>query len=322
MHDDSLLYQAAELYFVQDMTMGAVAERLGVSRSTVSRMLADAKARGIVTITLRPPDTPTDRLSRRIHDTFRVTAHIAGTQRASHSGQRLDAVSRYTAQLLASWVRDGTSLGVAWGTTTSAIASHVRHTNTQDVSVVQLNGAAGPRTAGTDTSAPLLSTLAQAFNAELYPFPTPAFFDWEQTRTLLWQESSVRRILAARASIDLAVFSVGAFHGPVLSQVYTEGHLSSSELRSLSAHRVVGDICTVFIREDGSYSDIELNRRASGPTPADLARIPRRVCVVSGRHKVRGIVGALRSGAVTDLVIDDLTAKDVLDHVDGAGARP
>ena len=37
MHDDSLLYQAAELYFVQDMTMGAVAERLGVSRSTVSR---------------------------------------------------------------------------------------------------------------------------------------------------------------------------------------------------------------------------------------------------------------------------------------------
>ena len=46
------------------------------------------------------------------------------------------------------------------------------------------------------------------------------------------------------------------------------------------------------------------------------------MCVVSGRHKVRGIVGALRSGAVTDLVIDDLTAKEVLDHVDGAGARP
>lgn len=317
MHDDSLLYQAAELYFVQDMTMGAVAERLGVSRSTVSRMLADAKARGIVTITLRPPDTPTDRLSRRIHDTFRVTAHIAGTQRASHSGQRLDAVSRYTAQLLASWVQDGTSLGVAWGTTTSAIASHVRHTNTQDVSVVQLNGAAGPRTAGTDTSAPLLSTLAQAFNAELYPFPTPAFFDWEQTRTLLWQESSVRRILAARASVDLAVFSVGAFRGPMISQVYTSGYLPEDALRELSAHRVVGDVCTVFLREDGTYADIDYNRRASGPTPMELRRIPRRLCVVAGDHKVPGVVGALRAGVVTDLLIDERTAASVVRHLFG-----
>lgn len=34
MHNDSLLYQVAELYFVQDMTMGAVADRFGISRST------------------------------------------------------------------------------------------------------------------------------------------------------------------------------------------------------------------------------------------------------------------------------------------------
>ena len=54
-------------------------------------------------------------------------------------------------------------------------------------------------------------------------------------------------------------------------------------------------------------------------TPSDLARIPRRLCVVSGRHKVRGILGALRSGAVTDLVIDDLTAEDVLEHLDSRG---
>lgn len=319
MHDDSLLYQAAELYFVQDMTMGAVADRFGVSRSTVSRMLTEAKNRGIVRISLRPPEHPPDRLSRRFHEMFGVTAHIAGTHRASHNGPRLEAVSRYAANLLTEWVEDGSILGVAWGTTTSTIAAHLGQTSAQDVTVVQLNGAAGPRTTGAGTSTPLLSRMARAFNAELYPFPTPAFFDLEETRTLLWKESSVRRILAVRSAVDLAVFSVGAFHGPVLSQVYTEGHLSQAALRSLNENRVVGDMCTVFIREDGSYSDIDVNRRASGPTPSDLALIPRRLCVVSGRHKVRGILGALRSGAVTDLVIDDLTAKDVLDHVDSHG---
>lgn len=316
MHDDSLLYQVAELYFVQDMTMDAIADRFGISRSTVSRMLTEAKSRGIVKISLRQPDRPSDRLSRQFQETFGVTAHIAGTQRSSHSGQRLEAVSRYAANLLEDGLRDGSILGVAWGTTTLTIAAHLAQTDAQDVTVVQLNGAAGPRTTGAGTSTPLLETMARAFNAELYPFPTPAFFDLEETRTLLWKESSVRRILAVRSAVDLAVFSVGAFHGPVLSQVYTEGHLTRAALRSLNENRVVGDICTVFVREDGSYADIDVNRRASGPTPADLARIPRRLCVVSGSHKVRGIVGALRSGAVTDLVIDDLTAKEVLDHLD------
>lgn len=322
MHDDSLLYQVAELYFVQEMTMGAVAERFGTSRSTISRILSEARSRGIVKISLRPPENPPDRLSRRFNDLFGVNAHIAGTQRSSPSGQRLEAVSRYAANVLTEWVQDGSILGVAWGTTTSAIAAHLGPTDAQDVTVVQLNGAAGPRTTGTGTSAPLLSTMARAFNAELYPFPTPAFFDQEETRALLWKESSVRRILAVRSAADLAVFSVGAFHGPVLSQVYTEGHFTKSALSSLNENRVVGDMCTVFIREDGSYADIDVNRRASGPTPADLVRIPRRLCVVSGRHKVRGILGALRSGAVTDLVIDDLTAKEVLDYVEPAGQLP
>ncbi|KAA9395102.1 transcriptional regulator [Kocuria coralli] len=321
MHDDSALYQAAELYFVQGMTMGAVAERFDVSRSTVSRMLAEAKERGIVTMTLRMPDNRSDRLSRRIHDLFGVTAHIAGTRRGARSAQRLEAVSRYAANLLTEWVTDGCIVGVAWGTTTSTVASHLRHKDVQDVTVVQLNGAAGPHSTGVGTSTPVLSTMARAFNAELYPFPTPAFFDLEQTRSLLWQESSVRRILAMRVAAQMAVFSVGAFRGPVLSQVYLEGHLSDAALRNLNENRVVGDMCTVFIREDGSYADIDLNRKASGPTPSELARIPRRMCVVAGYHKVRGILGALRSGAVTDLVIDDLTAGEVIDHLENGG-RP
>lgn len=100
MHDDSVLYQVAELYFVQHMTMGAVADRFGISRSTVSRMLSEAKNRGIVRISLRPPEHPPDRLSRRFHEIFGITAHIAGTHRASHSGPRLEAVSRYAANLL------------------------------------------------------------------------------------------------------------------------------------------------------------------------------------------------------------------------------
>ncbi|MBF1653015.1 MAG: helix-turn-helix domain-containing protein, partial [Rothia dentocariosa] len=36
-------YEAAQLYYVQDMTMDGIANRLGVSRATVSRLLKSAR---------------------------------------------------------------------------------------------------------------------------------------------------------------------------------------------------------------------------------------------------------------------------------------
>ena len=67
MHDDAELYRVAELYYVQGATMEAVADRFGVSRSTVSRMLQAARDRGIVRISLSPPLDSGSELSRTLH---------------------------------------------------------------------------------------------------------------------------------------------------------------------------------------------------------------------------------------------------------------
>ena len=74
----------------------------------------------------------------------------------------------------------------------------------------------------------------------------------------------------------------------------------------------MGDVCTVMLREDGTYADIPINRGATGYTPAQLAEVPRRICVVSGPTKAAPLLGALRAGVATDLVIDWDTAKALL----------
>jgi DNA-binding transcriptional regulator LsrR (DeoR family) len=51
-----LLYAAAKLYYTEDATQADVAAQLGTSRATVSRLLAEAKRRGIVRIEVVPPD--------------------------------------------------------------------------------------------------------------------------------------------------------------------------------------------------------------------------------------------------------------------------
>ena len=126
-------------------------------------------------------------------------------------------------------------------------------------------------------------------------------------------------MLAQQRTCTLALFGVGGLTGGTASHVYNAGYLDAADLSALSTQGVVGDVCTVLIREDGSYADIAMNARATGPTPQELRAIPRRVCVVAGDTKVPAIVGALRAGVATDLIIDSSTATAVLTRIEAAG---
>ncbi|WP_066301602.1 sugar-binding transcriptional regulator [Arthrobacter luteolus] len=315
MHEDADLYRAAELYYIQGATMETVAEQFNVSRSTVSRMLQAARERGIVRITLSAPVDTRNELVRTLRKSFGVTTYLAAAPATASNAKRLKAAARHAAVLIHDWFTDGMTMAVAWGTTTSAVAAALQPKLTRDATVVQMNGAVSARSAQLTASPGLLTRMAASFDAALIQFPAPAFFDDERTRELMWQESTVRRVLAVRAEADLAVFSVGAFQGPSPSEVYSGGYLTEDAFREFATHRVVGDVCTVFLREDGSYADIGLNRRASGPTPQELRQIPRRLCVVSGDHKVPGLLAALRAGVITDLVLDDGTARTLTRHL-------
>ena len=102
----------------------------------------------------------------------------------------------------------------------------------------------------------------------------------------------VRRVLDMQRRADIAVFSVGAVAGAVPSHVYSAGYLDDADVRNLHDEGVVGDVCTVFLRADGSWQDVHLNERATGPTPVELQRVPRRVCVVAGDNKVAPLLAA------------------------------
>ena len=94
----------------------------------------------------------------------------------------------------------------------------------------------------------------------------------------MWHERSVHRVLETQQQCTLAVFGVGAFDAAVPSHVYTNNYLTEEDLRSLRADGAVGDVCTVFLRADGTYRDIAMNARCSGPDPSQLARIPVACC--------------------------------------------
>jgi DNA-binding transcriptional regulator LsrR (DeoR family) len=63
----ALMHNAASLYYEGDATQAEIAKRLGVSRATVSRLLAEARRAGIVRIqVIAPIDRDLDALGERL----------------------------------------------------------------------------------------------------------------------------------------------------------------------------------------------------------------------------------------------------------------
>ncbi len=310
--DNELLLRVARLYHVQAETMDAIANQLGVSRSTVSRLLKDARERGLVRVTIVDPERPMTRLAELFRKNFRVNAHLVHVRAGASGVFRLDQVAKVAAKLIDETVRDEDTVGVAWGTTTSAIAVQLRPRDLTGVTVVGMNGGANHRTTGLPYVGSILQRFATAFRGEEQLFTLPAFFDDPATKAAMWRERSTQHVLKVRSRSRLAVFGVGGLGAELQSHVYASNYLDVEDLAELARNNVVGDVCTVMLREDGSWRDIAFNERATGMTPAELRSIPRRICVVSGQSKAAPVLGALRAGVMTDLVIDDETARAVL----------
>lgn len=311
---DEQAHEAASMYYLQGQTMETIARHLGVSRSSVSRLLSYARETGLVRISVSAAPGNKGTLAGQISELFGVQTSVVPVHDVHTEVNRLHNVALVAAERLIDMMKPGATLGIAWGNTTSEITRCLPKVSFPGSTVVQLNGAATATESGMPYADAIISRAARAIGGSMVHFPVPTFFDYAETKSALWRERSVRAVLKTIDNCDIALFGVGSLSARLPSHVYSGGFLDTEEIAAAQRDGVVGDVCTVLLREDGS-TDMELNSRASGPTPETLRRIPRRLCVVAGASKALPLLGALRARVVTDLVLDDGAARELLDLV-------
>jgi deoxyribonucleoside regulator len=306
-HSDAL--RAAQMYYLQDLTMDAIARELRTSRSTVSRLLSAARDTGLVQIQIRNPLDTGPELESLIRREYNVDVHVVPVLESLNEAETLDRVALQAARTIGPLVDSNAIIGVAWGSTLSAVSRHLTRKITHDTVVVQLNGAGNMHTTGITYASDIMRRFGSAYGARVEQFPVPAFFDHAATKAAMWNERSVQRILDLQARMSIAIFGVGSVEADYPSHVYAGGYLDENDLRMLAHSDVVGDVATVFFRRDGSSDGILLNERSTGPALSQLRQVRRRICVVSGASKINGLRGALTAGLATDLILDEATAR-------------
>lgn len=301
--------KVARMYYHLDLTTTEIARQLGLARPTVSRLLSWARNNGLVEFRVLDHSQMQLSLERQLEERFGVReVKVVPSHPDASAGEQQDAVTAFSAHYLNSLIGASTTIAVAWGATTAQIAARLTPKPQPGINVVQLTGSGNNNGGhGVTDAARIISQIAHSYHGKGHLLPIPAYFDDPATKEAMYRERVVRRVRDLAARADIVLYSIGT--PDANSYIYRAGYVEDSELSSLRADGVVGDIATVFFRADGSYRDLGINRRSTGPDLASLVDHPYSICVVAGSNKLEALKGALKGRFMNTLVIDEGTAR-------------
>src|SRR5690606_21433326 len=203
-----------------------------------SRLLGHARETGLVEIQVRSPLDMPRQLEGDIRAQFGITAHVVPVPDQTSDVERLDRVALSAARILGGFIDSNMSLGAAWGSPISALSRHLLSKATHNSTVVQLIGAANPRTTGILYPSEILQRFGSAYGATVQQFPVPAVFDDPATKAALWRERSISRVVEMQKTLDKIVFGLGSPFAGVPSHDYIVGHLDDDALVPIRANGV------------------------------------------------------------------------------------
>ena len=307
--DPYLLGKVSALYYLRQHTQQEIAERLRVSRPTVSRLLREARELGYVQITVASPRGLHLDLETSLEERFRLkTVHVV----EGAAGQSADLLRRQlgaaAAHYLARTVRAGETIGMAWGTTLSAMVSAMVPMPTSGTRVVQVLGGLGAPDAA-EYGAELVRRLARLLDAQAVLLPAPGVVATSAVRDVLRKDPHVRAALNELDSLDTVFVGLGSLAS---NAVLNDGHTLSKQARKeLLTRRAVGDIALRFFDAHGRPVRTSLDDRILGITTEQLRNVEHVVAVAGGPDKVAAIAAALEA-EIVDVLITDRTTADAL----------
>lgn len=310
--DTAVVVRAARLYYEQGRSQTEVATELGLSRSNVSRILAQARDRGIVEISIHDPDGPPQRdeaLEIALRTTFSLrSAHVVSAPRTT----AMESVAREGASVLTERIATVRSIGVSWGETVQSVVAQLETLRPRPTPEVLPLVGGHSRLDQFDSGESVLRVLASRLGATPRTLYAPAVLESATAVSTLRGESSIGEVLTAAAGVDLALVGIGSLGVHSSPLVLGLMRLSEAERAAFEAQRPVGDVCGRFIDAHGVPLGAPTDQRVLAVTFSELLRVPEVVGVAAGAEKAPGVLGVLRSGAIDTVVLDVDLAREVL----------
>lgn len=301
-----LAARVAREFYLEGVSKVDIADRLGISRFRVARLLEAAREAGMVRIEIALPGGSLDvGLSAELCSAFGLTYAFAYDFPDTDEMALRRRLGEAAGQALMDIVTPSDVLGLSWARSLSALAAAL--TRMPPCPIVQLTGAVPPPD-GRDLLE-LVRSVARIGGGTAHVFYAPMIVDDPETAAAIRRQADVADALALVSSVTVAMVAIGAW-GPGLSTIYDA--CSPAERAELAMLGVCAETAGVFLGRDGRTVPTGLDSRMIvTPGPA-LARIPSVIAVAYGVSKAAAVRASIRGGLINGLVTHTSMARTLL----------
>lgn len=311
---DRLRTRAAWMYYIEQMTQNDIADVLGVGRVTIVRLLAEARARNEVKISIDSKLSSLIGLERRLEKAFGLERAIVAPLSAP-GNDPISAIAAATGNYLSEVMRHGMRVGVGWGRTLFNTLSFINARSLNDFTVISLlGGISQPRRFN---PAEFAWQFAEIFQGEGYLIPAPALVDSIETKRALIDRCGLKYVFEMAENLDMVLLSVGGIESATTS--YRVGHITEEQRDSLANMGAVGDLLYHFYDIDGKLVDHPIQDGVMSVSVETLQKAPARILTSGGREKIAALLGAMKLIRPTVFITDEESAASLLEKAAPAG---
>ncbi|TCV88832.1 sugar-binding transcriptional regulator [Testudinibacter aquarius] len=308
------ILNAAWLYYQEGMNQSDVADKMNVSRLTINKYLLQARERGIIKIELNFDDYLNDYSAINIKNKFKLNNVLIVPDVHSSimpSKEFRQHMANAGAAYLSDIIEDNDFLGVAWGRTIHMLGNYIAPKRLNNVNVIQMLGSILPQPDFTTIESS--TKIAQKLSAKCVSLHVPAIVSNPQLATELMSEPVIQHSFSLLEKCNKALIVVGNTQdsNPLISS----GVLSKKEMEIFRDLGAVGVLCGRFYDINGQAIKYEnVDNRLLGISLEKLQKIETKIFLSAGPSNFDALIGAIKGNFITDLIIDEDTAKLLINY--------
>lgn len=308
-YSDDRLRLAARLYYLDGLGQNEVAKFVKVSQAKVSRLLALARERGIVRITVADYEPRHTELEARIRTHFNLgTVVVIKAVDGLNNTDLRKAVGHFASESLNALIQPGDVVAIAGGRTIFELVQHLPEPRNKALTVVQAMGSVDSSVSAFDAQE-VGRVMAQRLGGGFLALNAPAYIAEKRTRDALLKLPQVRAVHDHLNRAQVAIVGLGTLENSVFVE---RGALTAADIQELRDAGAVGEVCGRFFDRNGSECDTDWRDQVMSAEVGQLRKIPQTIGVVSGNDRSAAIAAAIRGKLINGLIIDESGADALL----------
>jgi len=306
-----MMYKIAKLYYLDNYSQTQISEKLSLSRSKVSRILAQARNLGIVEFkVIKPSVIDLGDLADKLKSKFNIE-HLLIVPTDDDVEKTRNKTVQTAASYFAHFLRDGDSVGVSWGSTLLLIAEHFSSLNLPKSKLLQVSGNLDNADSGSYAHEIIHKYSQKLGTKNIYTLTCPAIVENSIIVDLLLHDARINNIMDMVNKVDVIFPDIGILDDS--NCLKQSGYLSSQDFDEMINMGSVGNICCHFIDQYGQLINLEVESRTISISLDSIKNARHSCACVYNAKKASALLGCMNAQLVNVLVIDSQSAFALLE---------